>query len=460
MVGKAGYGIALMLLAAGLTAGCNRAPAPVPPPAAGGDVRRDAAVNAIEQAMPSVVSIATTALTDYRDPYLDWIYRAYGRRAPVLEKREGLNNVGSGVIIDETGYVLTSLHVLTTNIYLKPYRIRIKLANGDEYDVEPLVGTTLKDIALLRIKEPQGKEFQAIKFANDDDLLLGESVIALGNPYGLGGSVTRGILSAKNRRPDSGNSQLEVPDWLQTDADVNPGNSGGPLINLRGDMIGINARVLREGMGVGFAIPIKQINAVMSDFFTPESLTQCWFGARVGPFNGPLTVTRIQNRSPADAAGLAVGQRILRVNGMQPRSLVDFHRLAISSKDLVARIEVEAGGSRKLVNVQLVPFQDLLKKRLGLGLRHLLDQEAARLNILTSEAMIIDQVENEGPAADENLRPGFLVTAFDDRKTTSLLHAAEILSVKLPGDRVKISFAIPLESGAGFNTYNTTLKVR
>lgn len=447
--------LALGLLAAGLVSGCD--PAPVAPASTAGDIRRDATVAAVEQALPSVVSLATTAISEYRDPYLDYQLRFFGKRAPV-DLREGLNNIGSGVIIDESGYLLTSLHVLTN----KTFRIQVKLANGDVYDAERCVDTTLKDIALLRIKDPQGKKFKAIKFANDDDLLLGESVIALGNPYGLGGSVTRGILSSKNRRPSAGDSQLYIPDWLQTDADINPGNSGGPLVNLRGEMIGINARVLREGegMGVGFAIPAKQISAALSEFFTPEAANECWFGARIGSFNAPLAVTHVQARSPAEKAGLLVGQRIVSVNGVKPRTSVDFHRLIMSGKDLKTRIEVETKGARHTLTVQMISFVELFQQRLGLALRRLSDQEAAKLNIARSDALLIERVEPDGPAGRANFQPGFLVTAFDERKTAAPLDAAQVVITKQPGERIKIAFAIPLESGTGFGTYNTTLPVR
>lgn len=406
--------------------------------------------------MPSVVSIATTTLTEYRDPYLDWQLKFLGRRAPV-QRSEEPDSKGSGVIIDEAGYIITSLHVISNF-----FRAQVKLANGDVYDVEPCVGTKLKDIALLRIKDPQGKKFPAIKFANDDDLILGESVLALGNPYGLGGSVTRGILSAKNRRPTVDNTQLDIPDWLQTDADINPGNSGGPLINLRGEMIGLNARVLREegGMGVGFAIPVKQIAAAISDFFTPEAANACWFGARVGSFNAPLTVTRVQNRSPADLAGLAAGQRILSVNGGRPRTVVDFHRLAMGSRDLQVHLEVEQNGKQTAHKVQMISFGDLLQQRLGLTLRRLGEAEATHLNVKPTEVMVIEKVETAGPADRAGLRPGLLVTAFDETKTTALLHAAEVVSIKQPGDRLRVAFAVPLESGAGFANYNATLQVR
>ena len=115
-------------------------------------------------------------------------------------------------------------------------------------------------MALLKLKTEKDERFTAVAFAQEDDLLLGETVIALGNPFGLGGSVTRGILSSKNRRPLVENAEMDVQDWLQIDAAINPGNSGGPLINLAGELIGLNVAVYSKGDGIGFAIPIRAVS--------------------------------------------------------------------------------------------------------------------------------------------------------------------------------------------------------
>src|SRR5258707_12686073 len=125
-------------------------------------------------------------------------------------------------MIDEDGYVLRNLHVVR-----RAARIQVKLWDGREYDAEPRVETEATDVALLKLKIKPGEKFKAMKFAADDDLLLGETVLALGNPYGLGASVTKGILSSKNRRPTTGDDPLDVQDWLQTDAAINPCSSGG-----------------------------------------------------------------------------------------------------------------------------------------------------------------------------------------------------------------------------------------
>src|SRR4029434_6740283 len=124
------------------------------------------------------------------------------------------------------------------------------------------------DVALLKIRSRDNEKFTAVRFAADDDLLLGETVLALGNPYGLGGSVSRGILSSKSRRPPLENEPLEVEDWLQTDAAINPGNGGGPLVNLRGELIGVNVAVYREGQGIGFAIPVRRVSAALGEMYS------------------------------------------------------------------------------------------------------------------------------------------------------------------------------------------------
>ena len=442
--GTVSGGLAAWLMAGSLT---------LPARALAADVRRDATVAAIEKVLPSVVNIATTTLVQYPDGYQEVFTRFYGQRPPT----EKLNSIGSGVIIDEDGYLLTNLHVLR-----RASRVQVKLWNGEVYDAEPRVGTSQKDVALLQILAPKGKKFQAMKFAAADDLLLGETVLALGNPYGLGGSVTRGILSSKNRRPSSGTEPLDFQDWLQTDADINPGNSGGPLLNLRGELIGINAAVYREGqgMGVGFAIPIKQVSAALEDFFTPEAFDGHWFGARVGPFEPPLRVTSVQPRSPAEKAGLRVGQPITSVNGRPPRNLVDFHGLTTARGDHTATIQVEADGQGRTLTAQMIPFQDLFGQRLGLGLRELAAPEAARVGVNPGECILIERVEKNSPADQAKLQPGFLLRAVDDRQTGALLHVADVISAKQTGDRLKVSFNVPRTFGARAGDYQTTLTVR
>ena len=447
---KSGWLLALVFLVALLHSG----PGSAATAATVGDVRRDATVAAIEQALPSVVNIATASVIQYADWYQEAFTRFYGKRPPA----EKLNSIGSGVIIDEEGYLLTNLHVVR-----RADHVQVKLWNGEVYDARQCVGTSQKDVALLQIIAPPGKKFQAMKFATDDDLLLGETVIALGNPYGLGGSVTRGILSSRNRRMSSGDAQLDFPDWLQTDADINPGNSGGPLINLRGEMIGINVAVYREnqGMGVGFAIPIKQVTKALSQFFTPEASGGAWFGLHIGSFYPPLKIAAVQPGSPAAAAGVNTNQSILSVNGKAPRSLVDFHRLLTADeKDLTPTLQVEANGKRRSITIHAISSKVLVKRRLGLTLRDLTSQELASLGAKPGDFAIIEQVEKNSPADKAGLKPGVLLTAADDRKAGELLHSVHLLAAKQTGDPLWLEFLVPRGFGANAGNFTTTLTVR
>ena len=419
--------------------------APPSAEAPGADLRRDATVAAVEKALPCVVNIATSKIVKVLDSYDPIFQRFYGHQ------KEELNSVGSGVIIDEDGYFLTNLHVLE-----RASRVQVKLSDGTIWDVER--GKTIRDtdLALLRIQAPDGKKFHAMKLAKDDDLLLGESVIAVGNPFGLGGTVTRGILSSRSRRlPSHG----KVQEWLQTDADINPGNSGGPLINLRGELIGINVAE-GEGQGIGFAIPVKQIAAALAKFYTPESARALWFGARVTPFNAPLTISFVQPRSPADQAGLRVGQRVLNVNHQPARNLVEFQRLVTARPDNAAALEVEENGRRRSLTARLVSFDDLIRQRIGVRLENITATNAASVSGAPGDGVIIESIEKDSLADKAKLRAGFVIVAIDDQKTSEVFDAADVLSARTAGERVAISFVVPPSFGAGAGRYNTTVILR
>jgi S1-C subfamily serine protease len=395
------------------------------------DVRRDAVVQAVEKVMPSVVNIATASVVPSHDFY-DPIFREF---FGIPRRREQIS-VGSGVIIDEEGYILTNLHVLR-----RATRVQVKLWDGRVYDAEPLVVyTTQKDVALLKLRTKPGETFKAIKFAADDDLLLGETVLALGNPFGLGGSVSRGILSSKTRREPVGDEPLDIADWLQTDAAINPGNSGGPLINLRGELIGLNVAV-GQGQGIGFAIPIKQVSAALSDFFTPELLESLWFGARLKAGILPLTIASVQPGSPAHKAGLSEGQQILQVNGESPRSLADFARLVGEATNRNLALQVQRGGERTSVRLKLIPFDELIEQKVGLTLLTLTPQMAASFG--NKAGLYIEGVEKDGPADRAQVQRGFLLTGIDGQDTENLATAALVLSTKQSGDRVQLSVVVP-----------------
>lgn len=420
-------------------AGCDRVPT-ISPSASIADIRRDATVAAIERVMPSVVNIRLAKIVTPLE-------EAYFRRRFGISKSEQpeINSIGSGVIIDEIGedgYILTNLHVLQEDS-----SVQVQLQDGREYRAWPLLWISQKDLALLKItRKPGDKPFRPIQFAKDDDLLLGETVIAVGNPFGLGGSVSRGILSSKNRRSMSGDMKLDYPDWLQTDADINLGNSGGALINTRGELIGINVSVLGQegGRGTGFAIPVKQIGAALSDFFSLEWTAKLWFGARLRGAPYPLTVREVQPNSPADRAGLRVGQQVLEVNGKRVTGLGNFNLHMAANADHTAKVAVSEDGRRQTLKVEMIPMEVLTRQmilsRLGLVTQQPTAEQAASFQLNKGEGLMVTEVEEKSPAATAALLPGIVLLEVDGFTVADQVRVTNVLGNKKPGERVVLTF--------------------
>src|SRR5436190_9072455 len=311
------------------------------------DSRRNATVRAIEEVMPSVVNIRTESYVEVQDPFQEFFQQFYGvRRQPQFQQQQSL---GSGVIIDEEGYLLTDLHVVK-----RASRVQVKLsqeAGGQVYDVQPVFfAREEKDVALLKIiPKKKGEKFKAVKMAKDEDEYLGESVIALGNPLGLEGSVSQGILSSKSRAVPRENQPLDIPNWLQTDASINPGNSGGPLVNIRGELIGLNVAIIQQAQGIGFAIPIKEVRAALTELFTPETFASNprWFGARISAGGTRLIVTNIDATSPADKAGVKRGDIIVGVDGRKPQNFMEFSKWMRDATKSDFVINIDRGGERR-----------------------------------------------------------------------------------------------------------------
>jgi serine protease Do len=420
------------------------------------DVRRDATVLAVEKVVPCVVNIATETIVEQHDWYEDIFRRFYGM--PSRQQRS--ISLGSGVIIDEEGFVLTNFHVVR-----RASRIQVKLWDGREYDAETVVATTATDVALLKIKGKQGEKFSAIKLAHDDDLLLGETVLAVGNPFGLGGSVTRGILSSKNRRPSNGNEPLDVEDWLQTDAAINPGNSGGPLVNLRGELIGINVAVYREqdgqrGMGVGFSIPVKQVQAALSRFFTPEITQSLWFGGLFREGNNGFVVASVQPGSPADKAGLREKDRLLRINNRPVVSMVSLNRLLAEDPSRQAKLQVERGREELSLQVRLVPLADLIQRKLGLTVLPNAAASAERLGVRDAEGLYIEQVDKDSPAERARIPRGALLAHIDGQSLSDLRMLGTILTDKKKGDPVVLGLLLTRRAGALVQLQEATVEIR
>jgi serine protease Do len=406
---------------------------PLPIPAKTPDssaTRRDQVVNTVEQIMPCVVNIATEEVVEYRDPFAELFREFYGlhyRNRP----RSTRFSLGSGVIIDEEGYVLTNLHVVQ-----RATKVWVQLADGREFEAEPIVGTSRRDVALLRLITPDKEKFTAIQFAPNDDLLLGETVLALGNPFGLGGSVSRGILSSKNRRPSLEDQPLAIEDWLQTDAAINPGSSGGPLVNLNGQLIGLNVAVHREGQGIGFAIPIRQVSEALTEIFTPEVKNSQWFGARFQSATLPLTIHAIDRTSPAEKASLQPGDTITAIQNTTPRSFI--HAMLLLTQNENTRpleLQIQRQDSTRDISLQLQPLETLVQQRTGATAQEMDALLAQQFGLPPNQGLLISHVQPDSPAAKAGLEPGYVISAINNTSTPNLLSAATTLA-PLPADEL------------------------
>ena len=414
--------------------------------------------------MPSVVNIATKTRVQRVRYYYDWWRDNWAPYAQELPPQE---SAGSGVVVDASGYVLTNVHVVkdADEIWVK---INNEAGEPKTYEAEVVVGSLTTDIALLKIIHGEaGKTFAVANFANNGDLLLGETVLALGNPFGLGGSVSRGILSSKSRRTETEGSQLDIPDWLQTDASINPGNSGGPLINLDGEIIGINVAVLKEGQGIGFAIPVKRVNEALSRIFTPEFLEGNWFGAKVDAGSRPLTVTAVEPNSPAAKADMAVGDQITKINGHSPRNFIEFAvRLLDLGYNPTVQIDIKRGDDVFLRAVNLIPEKTflnsgLIREKTGVSLEALTPEVARALGFNSAEGLVVSQVDADSPADKAGLTTGVVVVAIDDRKASDIVNAAKLLNRKTSGEGLKLSLVHIRRKGIFLRrtTESVTLKV-
>jgi serine protease Do len=431
------------------------------------DIRRDATVRAVQEVMPSVVNIRTESYVEVSDRYNTGFFSFYGQ--PRWQAQQSL---GSGVIIDEDGYLLTNLHVVR-----RATRVQVKLsqdAGAEIYDVQPIFfAREEKDVALLKIiPKKKGEKFKAVKLAKDDDEFLGETVIAMGNPFGLEGSVSQGILSAKRRAAPKEGEPLGLANWLQTDASINPGNSGGPLINIRGELIGLNVAIYQEAQGspIGFAIPIKEVRTALTELFTPETVASNprWFGARISGGGTRLVVSNIDPSSPAEKAGVQRGDIIVALDGNKPQNFMELSKWMRDSQKSDFVIAVDRGGQRRELKVQLVRFTDLLRQKLGMDVQEFTDDLARSfstrtLRITQDTGLAVARVEHDGPADKAGLRASQIIVQVDGQPVNSLFRLFELIALRKPGDDVELLVLVPEVRGSeilGYRQGVTTLKLR
>jgi len=305
--------------------------------------RRTAIVTAAQRVSPAVVSVSVVQTRLVRqDPFGGLLRDEFFERFyPGVTYKEKVPGLGSGVIVDASGIVLTNAHVVRD-----AEQITVTLPGGRQTPAKLLGSTGTYDLAVLKI---DGGSLPVAPLGDSDGLVVGEWAIAIGNPFGFllndtQPTVTAGVVSATRRDIKSeatGNEGSVYKDMIQTDAAINPGNSGGPLVNADGQVIGINTFIFTQGggsIGLGFAIPINRARRVLDEIHRYGRVRSAWPGMQVQPVTpylaqrlgyreaSGMVVTRVDANGPAAAAGLAVGDRITRVNGIDVKSVDDAQR--------------------------------------------------------------------------------------------------------------------------------------
>jgi serine protease Do len=311
----------------------------------------------VREVTPAVVNISVRGRVREDNPlYQDPLFREFFDVPKQLEKE--VNATGSGVIVDaQRGYVLTANHVVANAT-----AVQIRTKDGRKFAARVVGRDAPTDIALLQMRKPAG--LKAISLGDSDALQVGDFVIAVGNPFGLGQTVTSGLVSALGR---TGLGKQGYEDFIQTDAAINPGNSGGGLINLKGELVGINTAIIAPGggnVGIGFAVPIDMARKVMEQLVQTGRVERGRIGVALEDMEAPTAgsvqgarIKEVSPGSPAERAGLRRGDIILKADGVPVRSATQMRNLiGLTPVGRQVRLTIERNRATESATAEVVPL--------------------------------------------------------------------------------------------------------
>jgi len=386
-----------------------------------------------------------------------------------------VNSLGSGFIIDPAGLVVTNNHVIA-----EADEVNVILNDGSTLKAEVIGRDQKTDLALLKVKPI--KPLKAVKFGDSDKLRLGEWVIAIGNPFSLGGTVTAGIVSARNRDIQSG----PYDNYIQTDAAINRGNSGGPLFNLNGEVIGVNTAIISPSggsIGIGFAVPSKTVVPVIDQLREFKEVRRGWLGVRiqqvsdeiaeslsVKPARGAL-VAGIDDKGPAKPAGIEPGDVIVRFDGKDVKEMRDLPKIVADTpvgKDVevvvvrkgkeekmsvkLGRLEDEKQAALNTKNDAVPDVKPVVKKALGLDLANLTDELRKKHNIKDKvKGVLITGVDPNSPAAEKRLAPGMVIAEVQQQPVANATELQQrIEKLKKDGKKAAVLLVVSPDGDPSF----------
>jgi serine protease Do len=388
--------------------------------------RETPVVLAVRNVGPAVVNISSEHIVQNRispfgpSPLFDQFFQDFFERRP--ERRTSL---GSGVIIDgKQGFILTNAHVIE-----KAASIKVVLQDERQFDVR-IVGTDPdSDLAVLQI-EPQAV-LPSVQMGDSDDIMIGETIIAIGNPFGFSHTVTTGVVSAVGRSIKA-NDQV-FHEFIQTDASINPGNSGGPLLNIKGELIGINTAIYAKAQGIGFAIPINKAKRIVSDLIQHGHVVPAWIGLSVQHLDARLqaymgagdllgaVVSGIEEGSPAQKAGILQGDLILAF-GRRKLSGVDDYNSAVRgiSPGEKVRLSLWRKGAVQDVDIKsrqypLERVPQLAWRRLGVEVKTIDASMRRHFRLSADRGVVFTNVRSGSPLATIGVKPGDALLQIDGK---------------------------------------------
>ena len=381
--------------------------------------RRSEIVEVVEKVSPAVVNISAEQLVRGRSKPWDDFFFGQGPRT----RRDTAQSLGSGAIIDAKGIILTNDHVISG-----ASRIVATTKSGVELECQVVGSDADNDLAVLRVKNPRGA-LPAIRLGTSSDLLIGETIVAIGNPFGYANTVTAGVVSALGRSVRGENNQRTYTDFIQIDAPINPGNSGGPVVNIQGDLIGIATAIIGGAQGIGFAIPADRARRIVDDLLRFGEVRAAWTGIRGRTITSDdgrrprgFRVRSVFPDSPAARAGIREGDILVSVDGA-PIDSQDAFETALLTRGPGRPIKIilrGANGQERAVTLQAQEPPSglgvrILREDIGIGLREV------------SGGLRIAVVDRDSPAARQGLQSGDTLLALNGTRVEDLEDVNRIL---------------------------------